>query len=91
MKFGKHWYDKLWTRLEEVAEVGMAVGAKKIAVTHHAPRNEDQNLTERAHLMAELMTERGGGNQVFFARQGQEVHIGGATGSNPCDGSTTCP
>jgi len=22
MKFGEHWYDKLWSRLEEVAEVG---------------------------------------------------------------------
>ena len=22
MKFGEHWYDKLWTRLEEVAEEG---------------------------------------------------------------------
>jgi hypothetical protein len=22
MEFGAHWYDKLWSRLEEVAEVG---------------------------------------------------------------------
>ena len=71
------WGHSTW---EEVAEVGMAVGAEKIAVTHHAPRNEDHNLNERAHLMAEFISEHGGKNQVFFARQGQEVSLIGATG-----------
>lgn len=70
------WGHSTW---EEVAQIGMAAGAGSIAVTHHAPGNEDSNLNERAHLMAELLKENGCQAQAFFARQGQEVTIVGAT------------
>ena len=69
------WGHSTW---EEVAEVGMAVRAKRIAVTHHAPGNEDHNLDERNHLFEELVRENGGNAQVFFARQGQELVIAGS-------------
>ena len=71
------WGHSTW---EEVAEVGMAVRARRIAVTHHAPDHEDPNLDERSHLLKDLVRKQGSDARVFFAKQGQEISIPHADG-----------
>jgi len=66
------WGHSTW---EEVAEVGTAVRANRIAVTHHAPEIDDHTLDGRSDQLLELVREHGSGALAFFARQGQELVI----------------
>lgn len=66
------WGHSTW---EEVAEVGVAVQADRIAVTHHAPEMDDHNLDLRGERFRELVREHGSGALAFFAKQGQELVI----------------
>lgn len=61
--------------LDEVAEVGMAVGADRIAVTHHAPANDDSTLDERGERLRDLVRENQSPIQAFMASQGLELKI----------------
>lgn len=67
--------------LQEVAELGVELGADQIGVTHHSPENDDENLGNRSVVMKELVRDLGSDAQAFLARQGQELEITGQASS----------
>lgn len=69
--------------LQEVAEVGVAAGAKQIGVTHHDPGKDDQTLDDRSTVLRALVRLGGSDAKAFFAKQGQELEIVG--NKNPED------
>ena len=61
--------------LEEVAEIGVAARADRIAVTHHAPGNDDPALDARGERFRELVRENQSRALAIMARQGQELML----------------
>ncbi|MCP4291654.1 MAG: MBL fold metallo-hydrolase [bacterium] len=62
---------------EEVAQLGLDVGASQIGVIHHSPDSDDQTLDERAIALNNLVREGGSEAKSFFIRQGQNLEIDG--------------
>lgn len=65
--------------IQEVAAVGVEIGADAIIGTHHAPENGDEVLDERSERLTAEVRALGSEAKAFLARQGQELVVVGRT------------
>jgi ribonuclease BN (tRNA processing enzyme) len=60
---------------QDVLDLAAQAQAKRLALFHHDPTHDDAAMDAHAAACAQAAAARGGGLEVFAAREGQELEL----------------